>query len=60
LSFLGEVNNFEEPASPESAIFISASALKRSTRMYKRYVKAGYEAELGIREKRVRSIGAWW
>ncbi len=33
LSFLGDVNSFDDPASPESAIFIRALALRRWTRM---------------------------
>jgi hypothetical protein len=33
LSFLGEVKSFEETASPDSAIFIKAIALSRSTNM---------------------------
>jgi hypothetical protein len=37
-----------------------AFALKRSTRIYSRYVKIGYVEESGRREKRVRSSGAWW
>jgi hypothetical protein len=60
LSFLGEVNSFEDPASPDSAIFIRAFALSRSTAMYNMYVKIGYEEEPGRSEKRVRSKGAWW
>jgi len=28
--------------------------------MYRRYVKMGYVEELGRREKRFRSRGAWW
>lgn len=54
------MNSLDEPASPDSAIFIKAFALKRSTKMYKRYVKAGYAAEFGRRENRGRSMGAWW
>jgi hypothetical protein len=34
LSFRGEVNSLDEPASPESAIFINEFALKRSTAIY--------------------------
>lgn len=41
LSFLGDVKSFEDPASPDSAIFMSAFALKRSTTMYNRYVNIG-------------------
>ena len=33
LSFLGEVKSFEDTASPDSAIFIKAIALSRSTNM---------------------------
>lgn len=58
LSFLGDVNSIEVPASPDFAIFIKASAFKRSTSMYSMYVKAGYRAELGSREKRGRNKGA--
>jgi hypothetical protein len=54
------VKSLEDPASPDSAIFIKASALRRSTRIYNRYVKAGYTEELGSKEKRGRSKGAWW
>jgi hypothetical protein len=39
---------------------MSAFALRMSTNMYNTYVKAGYVAELGRREKRGRSKGAWW
>ena len=60
LSFLGDVKSFEDPAAPDSAIFIKAFELKRSTRMYNKYVKIGYVAEFGRREKRFRSRGAWW
>lgn len=35
LSFLGDVNSFDDPASPDSAIFIRASALSKSTKVYK-------------------------
>jgi hypothetical protein len=58
LSFLGDVKSFEDPASPDSAIFMSAFALKRSSSMYKRYVKAGYAEELGRRENRGSNRGA--
>jgi hypothetical protein len=34
LSFLGDVNSFAEPASPESAIVMRAFALSKSTSMY--------------------------
>jgi hypothetical protein len=37
-----------------------ALALKRSTKIYKRYVKAGYVEELGKRANRGRRRGAWW
>jgi len=60
LSLLGEVNNLEEPASPESAICIRAFALKRSTNMYRRYVRVGCVKEFGRRENKERSNGAWW
>jgi hypothetical protein len=60
LSFLGDVKSFDDPASPDSAIFMSAFALKRSTAMYSRYVKIGYVEESGRREKRVSNSGAWW
>lgn len=60
LSFLGDVYSFEDPASPDSAIFMSAFALRRSTTMYSRYVKAGYDSEFGRRENKGRSSGAWW
>lgn len=60
LSFLGDVYSFDDPASPESAICMRALALSRSTIIYKRYVKAGYVAELGRRANRGRSRGAWW
>ncbi len=59
LSFRGDVYSFDDPASPESAICMRALALNRSTRIYKRYVKAGYVAELGRSENRGRSNGAW-
>jgi hypothetical protein len=58
-SFLGDLKSLEFPASPESAIFIRASALKRSTSIYRRYVKAGYIEELGRSEKRGKNNGAW-
>jgi hypothetical protein len=60
LSFLGEVKSFEDTASPDSAMLIKAFALSRSSNMYSRYVKAGYVAELGRRENRGKSKGAWW
>jgi hypothetical protein len=60
LSFLGEVNSFEEPASPVSAIAINAFALRRSVIMYKKYVNMGYVEKSGRRENSGRSRGAWW
>ena len=60
LSFLGDIKSLEDPASPDSAIFMRAFALKRSTSMYNRYVRAGYVEELGRREKRGSNNGAWW
>ena len=60
LSFLGEVKSFEDTASPDCAMHIKAFALNRSSIMYRRYVKAGYVAELGRREKRGKRRGAWW
>lgn len=56
--FLGDEYNFEEPASPESAISMRAFALRRSTNMYRKYVKAGYVDELGKRANRGRRRGA--
>jgi hypothetical protein len=41
LPFLGDVKSLEDPASPDSAIFMSAFALNRSTNMYNKYVKIG-------------------
>jgi len=60
LSFLGDVNSLDDPASPESAICIRAIALSRSTSIYRTFVKKGYVDELGMSEKMVRSKGAWW
>jgi hypothetical protein len=59
LSFREDVYNFEDPASPVSAICMRALALNKSTNMYNKYVKLGYVEELGRREKRGRSRGAW-
>jgi len=56
----GDVKSAEDPASPESAIFINALALNRSTATYRRYVKIGRVDELGRRENRGRKSGAWW
>jgi hypothetical protein len=58
LSFRGEMYSLEHPDTPDSAIFMSAFALRRSTTMYSKYVKAGYVDELGRSEKRGRSSGA--
>jgi hypothetical protein len=60
LSFRGDLNNLEEPASPESAIFRSASALKRSTATYSSAVNIGQDETSGRREKSGRRRGAWW
>jgi hypothetical protein len=60
LFFLGEVKSFEDTASPDSAMLIKAFALNRSSIMYNRYVKAGYDEELGRRENRGNRSGAWW
>lgn len=60
LSFRGEVNSFEDPDSPDSAIRINALALKRSIAMYSRFVKKGYRDESGNKVNRGSSNGAWW
>ena len=44
LAFLGDVNSFDETASPESAIFMRDMALNRSTIMYSMLVKMGHVA----------------
>lgn len=59
LSFLGDVKSAEDPASPESAIVIKAFALRRSTAIYRRYVKTGHDAKLGRSEKSGSRSGAW-
>lgn len=59
LSFLGEVKSFADPASPDSAILMSAFALRRSITVYNRYVKKGYVEAFGRRENKVRRKGAW-
>ena len=59
-SRLGELKSFDWPASPESAILIKASALRRSTAMYSSEVKIGQALESGRREKSGSSSGAWW
>jgi hypothetical protein len=41
-------------------MLIKAFALRRSSNMYSKYVKVGYVAELGRRENRGKSSGAWW
>ena len=58
LSLRGNSYNLEDPASPDSAMCIRAFALIRSINMYKMYVNAGYVAEFGTRENKVRRIGA--
>jgi hypothetical protein len=42
LSFLGDVYNFDEPDSPDSAILMSAKALNKSTNTYIIFVKIGH------------------
>jgi hypothetical protein len=42
LSFRGEVYSFVETDSPDSAIFIKATALSRSTNMYIIFVNIGH------------------
>ena len=56
----GDLNSADAPASPESAILTSASALRRSTAMYRRYVNMGKVATSGSIEKSGRKRGAWW
>lgn len=56
----GDVNSLDFPASPEAAIFTSASALSKSMRMYKSGVKIGQDVESGSSENKGSSNGAWW
>jgi len=56
-ALLGDVKSREEPDSPDSAICIRALAQRRSSRMYRRLVRAA-KSEGGMRAKRGSSRGA--
>ena len=56
----GDENSLDWPASPDSAIFERASALRISTIVYRTAVKMGQEWTSGRREKSGRRSGAWW
>lgn len=60
LALRGDVNSLDCPPSPESAIFESASALNKSTSMYRTDVKIGQAFTSGSSVNSGRSSGAWW
>ena len=59
-SFRGEVKRRVAEAKPVSAIWASALALSRSTRVKKTLVASGAAAALGSKAKSGSRRGAWW